>query len=313
MDQSVASDGFCDESREEVAQRLVQQLLLGNEDARDEAVVLVNAKQIDNGNAGPWIQALANLLNQSTRLDELEKKFDETLLREKLASMRELAYGASHEINNPLANISSRAQTLLRDETDPERRKKLATINSQAFRAFEMIADLMLYAKPPDLERSETNLSNVVAEVMQELSEQAELQGTTLVVTGTNEDCWLNADATHLAVALKALCRNSLEAVAAGGQITVSLVSHGEVNELSVTDTGPGMTDEVREHLFDPFYSGREAGRGLGFGLSKCWRVVELHGGTMTVSGSDRKRTCFTIRLPMLANTTSRVSSPLVA
>ena len=67
----------------------------------------------------------------------------------KLDAVKELAYGASHEINNPLANISARAQALLRDEADPERRRALEAIHQQALRAHEMIADLMLFARPP--------------------------------------------------------------------------------------------------------------------------------------------------------------------
>ncbi|PQO47752.1 histidine kinase dimerization/phospho-acceptor domain-containing protein, partial [Blastopirellula marina] len=68
---------------------------------------------------------------------------------DKLASLKRLAYGASHEINNPLANIASRAQALLVDENDPDRRHELATIYAQAMRGHEMIADLMLFARPP--------------------------------------------------------------------------------------------------------------------------------------------------------------------
>ncbi|MCA9165945.1 MAG: HAMP domain-containing histidine kinase, partial [Planctomycetales bacterium] len=192
-----------------------------------------------------WQQALGKLVERLSLLERLESDFERALLTERLESLRELAYGASHEINNPLANISSRAQTLLRDETDPDRRKKLATINSQAFRAHEMIADMMLFAKPPDLDRRQTNLCVLVARVLEEISDRANQQGTALMVTGTNEDCWLNADPTHLSVALTALCRNSLEAISAGGQISISLVDREVEVELSVTDTGPGIPAEV--------------------------------------------------------------------
>ncbi|MEO8497186.1 MAG: ATP-binding protein, partial [Planctomycetota bacterium] len=109
------------------------------------------------------------------------------------------------------------------------------------------------------------------------------------------------------------LCRNSLEAVSAGGQVTISLVASDNSVELSVADTGPGIPDQVRRHLFDPFYSGREAGRGLGFGLSKCWRIVELHGGTIEVSGNDGELTCFTIHLPRLAEQMTKAAPHLVA
>jgi C4-dicarboxylate-specific signal transduction histidine kinase len=77
--------------------------------------------------------------------------------------------------------------------------------------------------------------------------------------------------------------RNACEAVSDGGHIKIvsrCVRNDDQVRaEVIVCDDGPGITDEVRRHMFDPFFSGREAGRGLGFGLSKCWRIVTDHGG----------------------------------
>jgi signal transduction histidine kinase len=67
---------------------------------------------------------------------------------------------------------------------------------------------------------------------------------------------------------------------------------------LSVSDTGPGIPDHIRPHIFDPFFSGREAGRGLGLGLSKAWRIVEMHGGRMEVESNAPNGAKFTIALP---------------
>ena len=64
----------------------------------------------------------------------------------------------------------------------------------------------------------------------------------------------------------------------------------------SVRDSGPGMTEEVRRHCLDPFYSGREAGRGLGFGLPKCWAIMKQHGGTIEVESELGEGTCVTLR-----------------
>ena len=241
---------------------------------------------------------LARLLAKLARLDVLEEEFETSLEREKLASLRELAYGASHEINNPLANISTRAQTLLRDETDPDRRKKLETINRQAFRAHEMIADMMLFAKPPDLECGELDLSALIKQVSSELMDDASLQGTALITQGIDDPTMIVADENHLAAAITALYRNALEAVSSGGQVTISLSKQGETVTIRVSDSGPGIPPEVRRHLFDPFYSGREAGRGLGFGLSKCWRIAELHGGKIVVESEEGRGATFTIQLP---------------
>ncbi len=250
---------------------------------------------------------LPRLIRKLARLQQLETEFQAALEREKLDALKELAYGASHEINNPLANISTRAQTLMREETDPERRRKLAVINAQAFRAHEMISDMMLFARPPALERKTVDLTALVDRVIAELHEEAVAQGTELIRVTADEPVEISADAGYLAVALKALCTNSLEALRRGGRIEVFVqpATTGPAEEtdrrwveILVSDTGPGISPEVRRHLFDPYYSGREAGRGLGLGLSKCWRIVTEHGGRIEVASQPGRGTTFTILLP---------------
>src|SRR5215831_19351365 len=120
----------------------------------------------------------------------------------KLQALYNFAYGLSHEINNPLANISARAQTLLVDEPNPERRRKLATIVQQAFRAHEMIADLMLFARPPILRPEPTDLTALADTVVAELQDTAREQGTQLVRTGDAGPLLANVDPTQIAVAL---------------------------------------------------------------------------------------------------------------
>jgi len=71
---------------------------------------------------------------------------------------------------------------------------------------------------------------------------------------------------------------------------------------LTVTDTGPGIPPEIRPHIFDPFFSGREAGRGLGLGLSKAWRIVQMHGGTISVESESGTGARFIIALPALSD-----------
>jgi hypothetical protein len=213
-------------------------------------------------------------------------EFHERLEREKLASLKELAYGASHEINNPLANIAGRAQTLLAEETDPERQRKLAAIHRQAMRAHELIADVMLFARPPKLNLAPCELIELVRRVVDQLRELASEYDVKLVCESADESVRLSADATQLGVAVHAVIVNALEA-AGGGHVRV-VVRQKSVGaepwaEVAVHDDGPGISDEVRRHMFDPFYSGREAGRGLGFGLSKCWRIVTDHGGQVVV------------------------------
>src|SRR5438270_683974 len=153
--------------------------------------------------------------------EESAEAFSIALESAKLQALYNFAYGLSHEINNPLANISARAQTLLVDEKEPEKRRKLATIVQQAFKAHEMIADLMLFAHPPAMRREAADLAKLADTVVAEMQEQAREQGTRLVRSIDAGALIAKVDPTQIAVALKALVQNSLEAVKQGGEIEV--------------------------------------------------------------------------------------------
>ena len=225
--------------------------------------------------------------------------FESRLEREKLDAMKELAYGASHEINNPLANISARAQTLLRDEQQPDRRYALEAIRQQAMRAHEMISDLMLFARPPALQLQPVDMVELLKKIAKALATECERRDVRLALQLPDSPIEIAADAQQLTVAINALCTNALEAIGENGTIEITLQKKNESIAIEVMDTGTGITDEVRRHLFDPFYSGREAGRGLGFGLSKCWRIITDHGGTITVSSESGAGTVIGVELPM--------------
>ena len=226
-------------------------------------------------------QIIAELRESNTVRDEFETE----LLRRKMDSMRLLAYGASHEINNPLANIATRAQALLPDETDAKRKHRLAVIYEQAMRAHEMISDMMLFAHPPALNKSPINLVDVVEGVMAELKSNLDATSIKCVIVdkrGENETPILHADLTQISSAIKALLKNSIEAIGEIGKIEIEIGTVGKLTNLIVSDDGPGVDPELDENIFDPFFSGREAGRGLGFGLSKVWRIVQMHGASIS-------------------------------
>jgi signal transduction histidine kinase len=263
---------------------------------------------------------MAPTLNK-TALTSTGEEFAAAVEAAKLQALYNLAYGLSHEINNPLANIATRAQTLLLEERDPDRRRKLATINQQAFRAHEMIADLMLFARPPAPRLEAVDLVKLADTVVAELADQAREQDTTLVRSGLADPLVAQVDPTQISVALRALVQNSLEALKTGGRVEVTVSAQHEAPSnrpvppphfvptpnsalrtphlfLSVSDTGPGIPPEIRPQIFDPFFSGREAGRGLGLGLSKAWRIVQLHGGTITVDSPVGGGATFVVTLP---------------
>lgn len=269
--------------------RLIQKLMAENQRLRTQLAEL--------GQKPAAVEAMADPLLSASPAEDLSVVFEQA----KLDAMKELAYGASHEINNPLANIAGRAQTLLKQETDPAKQKALQSIHRQAMRAHEMISDLMLFARPPAIEKQATNVVESWQQIVGELQPLAEERGIEITHKASSVPV-ISVDPTQLAVALKALVENSIEAIAADGlvhaELTAASQDHQAGVRIVVTDTGPGMSPHVRQHLFDPFFSGREAGRGLGFGLSKCWRIVTGHGGTITADSPATGGARFTLWLP---------------
>lgn len=257
----------------------------------------------------PWPRLLPQLSQRLTRQEDLEHRFEERLEIEKLEAMAELAAGAGHEINNPLAVISGRAQLMMRDEHDPTRKRGLASIHAQALRVHEMISDLMLFGRPPQLELQKIDLVELLDELTSNLVAIAEPRRIEISTVVRASELWFEADPVQLTVALRAVTDNALEAIGEGGQIHIEVSTiepHAAADaqpvrqiEVAIRDDGPGIPPEVRRHLFDPFFSGRSAGRGLGFGLTKCWRIVTAHGGQVDVSSEVGVGTEFRIVLPL--------------
>ena len=247
--------------------------------------------------AGDWSrlqQASAQLLAQA--LD-----WDETLQAAKLRSLAEFAAGAGHEINNPVATITGRVQGLLKDETDPERRRQLLTIGGQALRIRDMIGDTMLFARPPTPSPERLSLQEVLPEILEPLRPDWEAAKVTFDWQAA-EDAVVFADRGQFAVVVTELLRNSLNAVEVGGHVRLSARSidtpGGPMARIELEDDGETFSPADREHLFDPFYSGRQAGRGLGFGLPKCWRIVSNHHGRLDVSSDPDQGTRVTLLWP---------------
>lgn len=229
---------------------------------------------------------LADLVGLRCRERQLRERFDWRLQEEKLASLKQFAYGLTHEINNPLANIVTRAEQLQIDEDDPQRRDSLGRVVRQAMRAHEMLADVMFFAHPPRPQLAECRLDALVVELMDEtqaLHPEVSSEVSADSIAGEQARC--RVDAAMVRDAMAAMLRNAAEATGPGGRAVLRLVRQGQHVVVSVADNGPGLSDEARRHAFDPYYSGREAGRGLGLGLCRVYRVGKLHGGGAAIGG----------------------------
>lgn len=228
---------------------------------------------------------------------ELEPRFRDAKLR----ALAEFAAGAGHEINNPVATIVGYVQQLLPGESDPDRILALQTIGAQAYRIRDMIGDVMLFARPPQPRPVSVDLSAIARDVIAVFVDEAESRAVTLE-NQTNAELPILADATQLRVLLSELLRNALLASSPGGRIvleTSQFVDAGlPTARLTVSDDGTGIPESVLPHLFDPFFSGRQAGRGLGFGLAKAWRIADLHHARLFAQCPGGRGAVFTLHWP---------------
>ncbi|WP_068846026.1 sensor histidine kinase [Planctopirus hydrillae] len=233
----------------------------------------------------------------------------------RLEALAEFAAGAGHEINNPLATILGRVQLLLPGESHPDRRKHLETIMSQTLRIRDMIGDLMLFARPPAPQRAMVDLKQLVEAVCLKQKPEIQIAGCELeftselveTTTGShNKSGEFQAyfDRHQLSIVVAELLRNARQAMKENGGIVrvhLSRITDGDLPQLQliVTDTGRGFSALDQRHAFDPFYSGRQAGRGIGFGLCKVWQIVRQHHGTIAIDSQPEGPTSITITIPV--------------
>jgi two-component system, NtrC family, sensor kinase len=226
---------------------------------------------------------------------------DEHMRAAKLSAVAEFAAGASHEINNPLAVISGHSQYLLRHETDERRRDALESIVRQTGRIHSVLLELMFFARPPVPKPERTDLSRLVRDAAAAVTALAGEREVEIQAGLLSAPLWVEVDPKQINIALTALIRNGVEAAPVGGWVRVSTAFRPDRLEVIVEDSGPGPDDRSRDHLFDPFYSGRAAGRGRGLGLPAAWRLAKEHGGDVRYVPLAGGPTRFVLSLPASA------------
>ena len=212
-----------------------------------------------------------------------------------MTALAEFAAGAGHEINNPLAIISGHAQVLLESAESSDQRRRLAAIISQTKRAYEMIADIRLFGSPPEPLYEVINLKKFLDRLAADYADSDAEFPITISI-----DCDKSAvpekvrfDRRILRMVFDALLRNSFESVAPQEAFVQVIVSNVPPYRITVTDNGPGIPPEIRPNVFLPYYSGRDAGRGLGFGLPRSWALMKKAGGGLSLGDEG-----FVITLP---------------
>jgi two-component system NtrC family sensor kinase len=230
----------------------------------------------------------------SVRVDVLAER----LHAAKLAAVAEFAAGASHEINNPLAVISGQSQYLLKHETNEDRQKALQSIVRQTRRVHAVLTELMYFARPPAPRPEWLEVGRLVRDAVAAVTALAAEREIVVETGGLAAPLWIDVDPKQMMIALTALVRNAVEAATAGGWVRVTTTFRPDRLEVAVEDNGPGPDERAREHLFDPFYSGRAAGRGRGLGLPAAWRLAREHGGDVHYAPTPAGLTRFLLTLP---------------
>jgi signal transduction histidine kinase len=258
----------------------------------------VNSALISSGNG----QSIQMILHDVTQRHEM---LDSLLKAERLAAAGTFASGVAHEVNNPLASISSLVQSLLPGENDPERQTALRTILSQITRIATTLKDLVNFARPAPAERKPLDLNEIVRETLRLVTYNRRFDRIQIEPALALDLKKPYADYNGIQQVLLNLLLNAADA-SHGEKGTIRVItenlrtSQGDARVvMRVVDNGCGIAPENLERVFDPFFTTKPAGAGVGLGLSLCQSIVLTNQGTIRVDSKLGQGTTVTICLPV--------------
>ncbi|HEX2716676.1 MAG TPA: PAS domain S-box protein [Gemmatimonadaceae bacterium] len=227
---------------------------------------------------------------------------DQLLQQEKLAAIGQLVSGVAHELNNPLAGMMAFSQLLLqREDVTEDQRRAVETINDEARRAAKIVRNLLTFARKHQPERQVTDVNLVLLDTIELRRYALRVQGIELDVdlAPAIPPTW--ADPFQLQQVFLNLLTNSEQALEHwGGLRRMELRTSWEDDVIAIvlSDTGPGMSKDVADQIFNPFYTTKPVGKGTGLGLSISDGIVREHGGRILVTSSPGAGATFRVELP---------------
>lgn len=233
-------------------------------------------------------------------ITEFKRLLEQTIQSEKLAEVGRLSAGLAHEINNPLAVISYASQLLLREESfSPFQQEILQRIESETDRLKTLTGSLLSFSRARETLRRETDLNEVLRDVLRLVRFELNRHQIRLEES-YGELPFIQADPNKLKQVFINLLINAAQAMPDGGRLAVwtSPIDGGEV-EAVIADSGPGIPAEIREKIFDPFFSTKKEGEGTGLGLYICRTIVAEHEGRLLLGGHERPGAEFHLVLPV--------------
>ena len=245
--------------------------------------------------------------------DLTERLHQQEALRrtERLACLGATLAGVAHELNNPLAAILGFTQLLLKNEIDEDARLALETIDHEAARAGRIVRDLLTLARKPDGERrARININDVVGYIVGTRRYALETHGIACVVTLDPALPPVGGDRAQLEQIVLNLLNNAEQAIRSSGEpagtIAIRTRADGAAVVLEIEDDGPGIPEEARDRIWEPFWTTKALGAGTGLGLTVVRNIVASHGGEIEMeraSDDDERRGArFVVRLPTLCH-----------
>lgn len=217
---------------------------------------------------------------------------------DRLATIGQLAAGVAHELNEPLGSILGFAQLMQKGPDLPKAAAKdLERIVNASLHAREVIHKLLVFSRQKPPVKVRVNLNRIVEEGLYFLESRCARAGITLCPVLAPDLPEIPADASQLHQVVVNLVVNSIQAMPDGGTLTIETQAGTGWVSLSVQDTGAGMTDEVKEKVFTPFFTTKDVDQGTGLGLAVVHGIVTSHGGSVRVESAPGKGARFEIRL----------------
>ncbi len=266
--------------------------------------------------------SLAGYFTSCIDITDLKRGQEEALGRQKWESLGVLAGGVAHDFNNLLGSIRAQSEALLQELRDPEAREGVSKIESIAVQASEIVRQLMIYAGQESATLEQVDLASVLRDMLPLVSVSAS-KNAALEVDLPAGLPMIRANVAQLRQVLLNLVTNASEALEGKvGIIRIKLAEArlpegeqavkpvaGHYLRVEISDTGCGMTEQIRAGIFDPFFTTKGAGRGLG--LAAAQGIVHSHGGSISVQSSPGLGSRFEILLP--CETEAEVASPTPA
>jgi len=260
--------------------------------------------EVDLRRSNDEIGLLAESFNEMSRkmADDIEqlRQLNEQLIRtEKLAAMGTLSAGVAHEVNNPLASISSLIQILqAKNDLNEETREKLKLISTQIQRITQVTRDMMDFARVRPAAKSLVDINKVIEMSLRLASFDKSFQNLRLKKDFAEHSQKIFADTDQLQQVFLNLFLNARDAMPDGGELFIkSSQTANEIN-IEITDSGSGIDEKNIKQIFDPFFTTKAAGQGTGLGLAVCYGIITAHGGRIEATGNDKNGTTFFISLP---------------